>query len=81
MTQSTRNKHKKSGHPLSWGVVGDGNTTSVYNVFTKTQLALDDPIPCCNNKPAKRMWENNKNISKYKENNVEKQKFGRLLQI
>ena len=33
-----KKKHKKWGHPFSWLVIEDGNSNSVYKVFTNIEL-------------------------------------------
>ena len=41
----SKKKHKKWGHPLSWLVIGDGNSTSVYNdpKYLASSLAETEP--------------------------------------
>ena len=58
----SKKKHKKWGHPLSWLVIGDGNSTSVYNdpKYLASSLTETEPQSAITNQSEetkeKRLW-------------------------
>ena len=67
---------KKSGKPLSWLVIGNGNSTSVYNYSKHMYLtsSLDwNRATDCNNKHTnqKKVRRKDNNRKEYKESNLE----------
>ena len=51
----SKKKHKRWGYPLSWTVIGDGNSTSVYNNSKYITTSLDwYRSTDCDNKPTRR---------------------------